>query len=119
MTAPRILVIQHTLSTQVLHFLPSCNQGGCCLKCLKGALVHRSAACLAGPRLRYVMPLPTAHPMLLSWLLSIAQAVADLTRLIQVVFLLTPVVCWAPLALQYGWRRRQWMHNFRYMTTPE
>ncbi|KAL3130565.1 hypothetical protein ABBQ38_008372 [Trebouxia sp. C0009 RCD-2024] len=79
----------------------------------EGFRQDRSAACLAGPRLRYVMPLPTAHPMLLSWLLSIAQAVADLTRLIQVVFLLTPVVCWAPLALQYGWRRRQWMHNFR------
>ncbi|KAL3144219.1 hypothetical protein ABBQ32_003998 [Trebouxia sp. C0010 RCD-2024] len=74
----------------------------------------RVAACLAGPRLRCVAPLPTARPLLLSWLLSLAQAVADLTRLIQVVFLLTPVVCWAPLALQYGYCRHQWMHHFRH-----
>lgn len=117
MTAPRTLMGQPTLPTQVLHFLRSCNQSGCCLTCLKGVLMHRVAACLAGPRLRCVAPLPTARPLLLSWLLSLAQAVADLTRLIQVVFLLTPVVCWAPLALQYGYCRHQWMHHFRYKTT--
>lgn len=73
----------------------------------------RVAACLAGPRLRYVTPLPAGKPLVLSWLLSLVQAVADLTRLIQVAILLTPVVCWAPLALHYGYHRHQWMQSLR------
>ena len=85
----------------------------------EGTLTYRVAACLAGPRLRYVAPLPTGRPLLLLWLLSLVQAVADLTRLVQVVFLVTPVVCWAPLALQYGYRRHQWMQHFRYQAPPK
>lgn len=51
---------------------------------------------------------------MLSCLLSLVQALADLTRLIQLIFLLLPVACWAPLALHYGCWRQQWTQHLRY-----
>lgn len=59
-------------------------------------------------------PLPAGTPLMLSCLLSLVQALADLTRLVQLIFLLLPVACWAPLALHYGCRRQQWAQHLRY-----
>ena len=99
----------------------TCSGAACCCCCQEcqqvssyATYTRRVAACLAGPRLRYVTPLPTGNPFILSCLLSLLQALADLTRLIQLIFLLLPVACWAPLALHYGCRRQKWTQQFRY-----
>lgn len=42
------------------------------------------------------------------------QLAADVVRLLQLMILFAPVVCWAPLAIYYGVRRPQWLQLFRY-----
>ena len=73
------------------------------------SLLFVQICCMPG-----MTPLPTGTPLVLSCLFGLVQAIADLARLIQLIFLLLPVVCWAPLALHYGCRRKQWMQHFRY-----
>ena len=79
--------------------------------------VCRFAACLAGPSGQYMLQLQ-ASSALLPWLSpllkGIMQLAADIARLLQLMVLFAPVVCWAPLALWYGLKRPQWLRLFRY-----
>lgn len=78
-------------------------------------MVHRFASCLAGPGVQYmtVAPLPVAMPWLLALLQSSAQMLADLGRLLQLLLLLVPLACWAPLAFNYDFGRKQWTRHLR------
>ena len=53
-------------------------------------------------------------PWLAPLLKGIMQLAADIARLLQLMVLFAPVVCWAPLALTYGIKRPQWLQLFRY-----
>lgn len=77
----------------------------------------RFAACLAGPGPKYIIQAqPTAS--LLPWLFplvkGILQLAADIARLLQLMVLFAPVVCWAPLAVYCDLKRPQWLRLFRY-----
>ena len=63
------------------------------------------------------MTLASPSPVALSWLLSAlhsaARVVSDLGRLVQLLVMLAPLVCWGPLAFHYGFRRQQWIRHLR------
>ena len=71
---------------------------------------------MAGPGPKYIIQ---AQPSLalLPWLFplvhSIMQLAADVVRLLQLMLLFAPVVCWAPLAIYYNIHRPQWLQLFR------
>ena len=74
----------------------------------------RFASCLAGPGVQYVtIPSPVGLSWVLSLLHSIKQVLSDFGRVIQLLWLLAPLACWAPLAFGHGYGRQQWTHHFR------
>lgn len=76
--------------------------------------MHRFASRLAGPGVQYVTaPPPVGLSWVLSLLHSIKQVISDVGRVIQLVWLLAPVACWALLAFGHGYGRQQWTRHFR------
>ncbi|KAL0042711.1 hypothetical protein WJX79_008376 [Trebouxia sp. C0005] len=74
----------------------------------------RFASRLAGPGVQYVTaPPPVGLSWVLSLLHSIKQVISDVGRVIQLVWLLAPVACWALLAFGHGYGRQQWTRHFR------
>ncbi|KAL0040620.1 hypothetical protein WJX77_012568 [Trebouxia sp. C0004] len=74
----------------------------------------RFASCLAGPGVQYVTtPSLLGVSWMLSLLHSIKRALSDFGRVIQLIWLLAPLACWAPLALGHGYGRQQWTRRFR------
>ena len=44
---------------------------------------------------------------------SIKQVISDVGQVIQLLWLLAPLACWAPLAFGHGFCRQQWTRHFR------
>ncbi|KAL0049468.1 hypothetical protein WJX82_003073 [Trebouxia sp. C0006] len=71
----------------------------------------------AGGHVHRMLPIMVAETFrqdrVLSLLHSIKQVLSDFGRVIQLLWLLAPLACWAPLASGHGFSRQQWTRHFR------